>query len=479
MGGQFDYFVVLAGMRTGSNFLETNLNAFPSISCLGEAFNPYFLGYPNRTELLGFTQAQRDVDPVRLIDRIRAERGLAGFRLFHDHDTRARAAALPDPRCAKIVLTRNPLESYVSWKIARETGQWKLTDVARRRAAQIRFDPAEFAAHLDAQQGFLLEIRETLQTTGQTAFYLDYEDLRSIDVMNGLAVWLGIDERIEALDQSLKPQNPGPLRDKVANPDAMERTLARLDAFSVSRTPIFEPRRGPAAPSYIAAAEAPLLFLPVSGAPVAEVRTWLAALDDATEDQLRSSMSQKDLRQWKRRHPGHRSFTILRHPAARAHAVFCARILQTGPGCLSQIRDTLRRVHRLPIPKSWPDEGYDRAAHRTAFRAFLEFLRANLAGQTAIRVDSAWASQSQILQGFGEFAPPDHVWREEEWRSAAADLSARMGLPPVPAPDAASDEPFQLADIHDADIETEIRQIYQRDFMMFGFGPWRASGAAD
>ena len=53
MTGNFDYFVVFAEMRTGSNFLESNLNAFDGIECHGEAFNPHFIGYPNKTELLG------------------------------------------------------------------------------------------------------------------------------------------------------------------------------------------------------------------------------------------------------------------------------------------------------------------------------------------------------------------------------------------------------------------------------------------
>ncbi|MEL7131520.1 MAG: nodulation protein NodH, partial [Pseudomonadota bacterium] len=45
---KFDYFVVFAEMRTGSNFLEANLNALDGLSCYGEAFNPGFIGYPKK-----------------------------------------------------------------------------------------------------------------------------------------------------------------------------------------------------------------------------------------------------------------------------------------------------------------------------------------------------------------------------------------------------------------------------------------------
>ncbi|MBU0780159.1 MAG: sulfotransferase domain-containing protein, partial [Alphaproteobacteria bacterium] len=110
-------------MRTGSNFLEANLNMFDGVACLGEAFNPHFIGFPNTPDLLGMTQADRESDPQALIDRVKQAEGLNGFRFFNDHDSRVLDIALTDPRCAKIVLTRNPVDSFVSWKIASATGQ--------------------------------------------------------------------------------------------------------------------------------------------------------------------------------------------------------------------------------------------------------------------------------------------------------------------------------------------------------------------
>jgi len=46
MSDRFDCFVVFAEMRTGSNFLEANLNAFDGLTCHGEAFNPFSLVIP-------------------------------------------------------------------------------------------------------------------------------------------------------------------------------------------------------------------------------------------------------------------------------------------------------------------------------------------------------------------------------------------------------------------------------------------------
>ncbi|MDA3858937.1 MAG: nodulation protein NodH, partial [Roseovarius sp.] len=230
MTAPFDYFVVFAEMRTGSNFLESNLNAFDGIECHGEAFNPHFIAYPNKTEVLGVTQAMRDGDPGRLIEAIKTKsEGIGGFRFFHDHDPRVLDIALDDPRCAKIVLTRNPVDSYVSWKIAQATGQWKLTNVKRRRDSKIEFDGVEFERHVGRLQDFQVFLLNRLQQSGQTAFYLAYDDLQSLEVMNGLARYLGCATVLDALDDSLKKQNPSGLEDKVSNFDEMEHALAGLD----------------------------------------------------------------------------------------------------------------------------------------------------------------------------------------------------------------------------------------------------------
>ncbi|MBE0453406.1 sulfotransferase family 2 domain-containing protein [Roseovarius autotrophicus] len=475
MESRFDYFVIFAEMRTGSNFLETNLNAFGGITCHGEAFNPHFIGYPNRTEILGLTQAQRDEDPARLIGAIKAQTaGIGGFRYFHDHDPRVLDLVIDDPRCAKIVLTRNPIDSYVSWKIAQATGQWKLTNVKRRRDSTVIFDETEFETHLAALQAFQLLLLNRLQTCGQTAFYVHYDDLQSVEVMNGMARYLGCEARLESLDASLKPQNPEPLESKVENFEAMARALTRQDRLDLSRSPNFEPRRGAMVPGFVAAARAPLLYMPVRSGPEAEVRAWLAALDGVPENTLPTKLNQGALRQWMRRKPGHRRFTVLRHPVARAHAAFCDKVLIKGPGCYRDIRRTLRQAYKLPIPGGWPDEGYDLAAHRAAFVAFLTFLKANLAGQTALRVDAHWATQAALIEGMAQFGAPDVILRENEmgpWLGALAQ-QAGYAKPPAP-PKPPAQQPFDLAAIYDDEIEQMTRAVYLRDYLLFGFRNWR------
>lgn len=474
MTDRFNLFVVLADMRTGSNFLEANLNALDGIACHGEAFNPHFVGYPNRDDVLGIGQGARDEDPSRLLDAIRYQTGvLGGFRFFSDHDPRVLDIILDDPRCAKIILTRNPLDSYVSLKIARETGQWKLTNIKRRKDARPDFDADEFAAHLAAHQAFQLKLLHRLQCSGQTPFYIGYDDLRDLDVINGLAAWLGVPSRLDRLDDGLKPQNPAAITEKIGNPEALAEGLSQVDRFDLTRTPNFEPRRGAAVPGYVVSSAIPLMYLPLRGGPVGPVTDWIASLDGAGGDP-ETGMNRKRLKQWQREHSDHRSFTVLRHPLARAHSVFCARILNDGPGSYRQIRNTLRRQFRLPIPGKMPAPGYGRDEHRAAFEAFLRFVKANLAGQTPIRMDAEWGTQAVAIEGFAQVVPPDLVLRETDLADDLPALATRLDHPaPPPFRVAATDEPHELADIYDADLERLAADIYQRDYLTFGFGPWR------
>jgi len=475
MAKTFHSFVVFAEMRTGSNFLEANLNAFAGIKCHGEAFNPHFIGYPNTTEILGVDQAARDSEPAALLRAIRHDpTAMGGFRYFHDHDPRVLDLVLDDPDCAKIILTRNPVESYVSWKIAQETGQWKLTDMKAHKTVKAIFDAAEFEAHLEALQGFQIKLMNRLQISGQTAFYVAYEDLQSVGVMNGIAAYLGVPEMLEVLDKNLKKQNPSPLAEKVGNYDVMERALSRLDRFDLTRTPNFEPRRGPNVPGYVVGIKAPLLFMPIAGAPQQEVRRWLAALDGEKQNALGMKMTQKDLRQWKRQNKGHRSFAVLRHPILRAHEVFCHRILNSGKGSYLQLRRTLVRRYKLPLPEEGQEDGINLDVHRTAFMAFLTFLKGNLAGQTAIRVDAAWATQAEVVQGFGEFTYPDMILREETLAQDLPLLAAGVGCNSAATLEPAGFHgPHVLEDIYDDEIEALGADVYQRDYMMFGFDRWR------
>ena len=472
---KFDYFIVLAEMRTGSNLLEANLNMLAGVSCHGEAFNPSFLGHQKAEELLGIDHAAREDNPDLLLERIKDSDTLAGFRFFHNHDPRILQTCLDDPRCAKVILTRNPVDSFVSWKIAQATGQWKLTNATHAKTISIDFDPDAFEAHLEALLTFQSHLQRALQTSGQTAFYIGYDDLRDVDVVNGLAAFLGVEARLSNINKKLKKQNPEPLDQKVHNFDEMQQALRGLDRFDLGRTPNFEPKRGPAIPTYFAAPQSGLLYMPLRSGPDRAVCDWLGALDGGQD--VIANFSQRSLRDWQTSRQQHRSFAVLRHPVARAHAAFCDRILSNKRGSLPELRANLRKIHKLPIPPDGTDfsqnDGYDQAAHQTAFLAFLQFLRSNLSGQTSIRVDPSWASQHTLLQGMAQFALPDVILREDDLHRDLPCLASQIGIENCPAWVAgAHHEHDRLAAIYDAQIEDAAQGAYGLDYRVFGFASW-------
>lgn len=464
MSGPFHSFVLFAEMRTGSNFLEANLNALPGVTSHGEVFNPHFIGKRDQLELFGISLAERETNPKPLLRKLRSETdGLSGFRFFHDHDPRVLGLVMDDPGCAKIILTRNPLDSYVSWKIANVTGQWKLTDAKGLKSAKAHFDGCEFRSYVAKLQEFQLQLLNRLQTTGQTAFYIDYEDLSSVEVLNGLAAFLGVEGRLKAVDDTLKKQNPEPVEAKLENPEALADLIPGLDVFALSRPVNFEPRRAGAIPNVIVSQAAPVLFFPIRSAPDSIIRDWLADFGDLTE-----GLEHKGLRQWKRTNPGHRSFTVVRHPLLRAHVAFREMIVS---GRLAEHRRTLIRAYKAVLPD--PGAPFpDVASERAAFHVFLHYARLATAGQTGQRVNPNWASQTAILQGFATFQPLDLVLREDRLAQGLAFLAAEIGRakPAVPAADSAAKA---LEAIYDDSLEDAASEAYARDYTGFGFGRWR------
>lgn len=473
MAKSFDAFTVFAEMRTGSNFLEASLGALPDVTCYGEVYNPTFMGNHKTFNLFGYDMDRREADPIGLLNAMMdGTDGIAGFRLFHDHDDRVVDHVLAAPRIAKIILTRNPLDSYVSRKIASETGQWRLNDLKHHRAAKIRFDATEFADMLERVQTFQLRLQRGLQVTGQTAFYIRYDDINDADVLNGLAAFIGSDHRVDRASNRLKKQNPSDLEDKVENYDEMVRALSRFDRFDLGQTPNFEPPRHAGVPGFVLHPQVGLMFLPIKGAPVEPVLDWMAQIGDVGRDALLTGLTQRDVRQWMKAHPGYRSFSVLRHPIARAHEVFNRYVLPGDDPAYTDLRQAMRQRYKVPIPKDGPGDDYDLAAHQAAFLAFVGFLKGNLSGQTSVRIDPAWATQTAMLQGAANFTLPHRIVVEDDMADLLPALAAEVGVAaPSPAFDPLA-EPFPLREVYNGKVEQAVIDAYRRDYLTFGFPRW-------
>ena len=468
MGRPFDYFVIFAEMRTGSNLLEATLGQLDGLTCHGEAFNPDHIGEPKNRDLLSMTLADRLNDPMELLQRIRRADGFNGFRFFFDHEPRVLDAILNDPRCAKIVLTRNPVDCYISLKIAYNTKRWKLTDVKDKIAWKPPFKPAEFEQFLASRQEFQLRLLKSLQVTGQTAFYLDYEDTLDLDVLNGLARYLGFAQEITGISDKMVRQNPEEMADKVRNFAEMETALAKVDWANLARTPNFEPRRGPGVPRFVAAKDAPLLYMPILPHRDTHVRAWLGAFGDGGVIQ---DFNQKSLRAWKRKAHGHRSFTVVRHPLLRAHDSFGAVLRDEQ---FADIRAALRRDFNVEIPADDAVADMSAQAYGAALVAFLRFVTVNLNGQTVLRQDVHWASQWSVLRGFADFATPDLICREDTLAQDLAHLTRAISVRKMPVLPGIEPHPyFGLEQVYADELERSARDAYQRDYMTFGFANWK------
>jgi hypothetical protein len=313
-------------------------------------------------------------------------------------------------------------------------------------------------------QAFQVQLLNRLQVSGQTAFYIDYDDVLDLDVINGLAAFLEVEGRLEKLDLSFKKQNPEPLREKVSNPAEMVAGLGRMDFFNIDQTPSFEPRRQAAIKDYVAGVDVPLLFQPVKASVEERVQRWLRDYGEVV-----NAFDRQSLKGWRQDRPGHRSFTVLRHPLARAHAAFCEYLDKEW---MPELRGHLRRVHKVELPAKGQD--YDDAAgHRAGFLKWLEMTKHLHAGRTELRTPPQLATQLATVTGFAQLQAPDHLLREERLAEGLEYLCAEVGVAMQALPEAVEKQAFALAELYGRDLEAAARDAYGRDYAAFGYGDWR------
>ncbi|TGD72480.1 hypothetical protein E4634_13175 [Mangrovimicrobium sediminis] len=222
------YACILAGMRTGSNLLQSYLNQCPGIVCLGELFNPVFVGVdrPDMEEggFGGYRRDDvqaRDRDRIAFFNRLLAEAGNRElvFRLFDGHGAWAWRRVMRNRQARKVVLTRDPLEAYVSLELARATRQWVLLDSADRKVTQIEFNPVDYLAFAQERATYYSNICGRLEASGQAFVRIDYAELDDLEAVNRVIDFICPGQALSALPDTLVRQNPGTLAAKIANYD--------------------------------------------------------------------------------------------------------------------------------------------------------------------------------------------------------------------------------------------------------------------
>lgn len=496
---KFSYFIVFGTMRCGSNLFQQSLNQFDDVVCYGELFNPAFIDGPKTTDFMGLNKLDREKNPDQLIEKIvdnNAE-GIAGFRFFENHDPRIMESALHDPQCAKIILQRDYLQSFVSLKIAQKTDQWMLRDEGSRKHAKIIFNPGEFENYRSKMESYYAEIQSALQTSGQTAFWISYPDQKDVDVLNGLTSFLGYPEKLKKLKEITIQQNVGEWASKIENIEEFQSHLANNPTQNHHHRSIKKTVR-PNIPKMITCVSRPVLFAPIPGGPNDEIIRWMSALDQSPVDQenifsavndgtiLHTGHSRRTFYEWMETNQGLVSISAVRHPVVRAYSVFNDKIFATGPNCYNAIRAQLVSSYNVELPPVdmcvpekltdlIPNE-WQQKHHRAAFHQFLKFLFKNLNGQTSIRQDGTWAEQSQFISAFNSAVPITHIIREGKMDSAFRFIENELECetPDLPMP-ISQYHLYPLDDIYTQQTENLTRKVYITDYVRFGFSDYYAA----
>ncbi|MFN3261004.1 MAG: hypothetical protein ACE37J_10630 [Pikeienuella sp.] len=440
------YFVIFGAMRTGSNLLETSLSRYPGLVGLGELFNPGFIGAPGHRFGWGFDIAARSRAPEAFLDAVIAAHPgrTPGFRLFDGHDARMIARAAADPAAARILLTRDPLEAHLSLLIAEETGQWMLGREEDRKRAKVRFDPAAYAAFAARRAAHYDGLRAAMRAAGAPWLELDYADLTDPAALDGAARHAGATGAAVTRAPAILRQNPGPVSDKVENPEDLPEGAA--------------PSRPPApAEGGFALMEASraldLVWCVMPGAGEASVR-GLAAEIEAAEGHApappaapaSAAMVERRLRR------GGLLFAFARHPAARLSALFAE--MRAGRA-LPEAQAALARRF-----------GEDGPEEDAAFDAFLDLAEEAL---SAAAPAPAFAPQTALLAAAAEAAPLSHFGRAEEGPGA---LLARLGRD-LPGAEGRFRRRLGRTKRPGPAQAARIFALYRRDFLRLGYPPPR------
>ena len=233
-------FVVIAAPRTGSNWLCSLLDSHPEILCHHEIFNPEGVHYAlsHRDGRLDFGGvAERDRAPLAVLERVWRETAghpIVGFKHGLGQSREVFAAVLADRGVKKVVIRRaGRIRTYLSEQIAHRTGEWESYPgiELRERPVRVEVDARRLREHAARNRAFYRWIAEELRASGQTALDVLYERLGSPSERERVQRFLGVLEVAE-LREATRRQNPGALRELIANFAELETELRGTELFA-------------------------------------------------------------------------------------------------------------------------------------------------------------------------------------------------------------------------------------------------------
>lgn len=217
-------FLLIGMMRSGSNFLERQLGLLPDVRCHGELFNPSFIGFSHeRKGRLAHYQRDdvqaRNEDEEAFLAKVdqSEDREVIGLRLFLDHSPAMTARLLYDPRVAKVVLSRNLLEAYISLETARDTGVWLTTEAAKSKPKPVKVEIGKFTTFALRQSLYYNDVQTVLHQTGQSYIQVDYREIKELAKLNEIAAFIGSRHQFKSVTEPIQKQNPGSLDERIVD----------------------------------------------------------------------------------------------------------------------------------------------------------------------------------------------------------------------------------------------------------------------
>jgi LPS sulfotransferase NodH len=227
-------FVIFAAPRTGSNLLCSLLNSHAAILCHHGLFNPKGIHYAldHRDGRLSFgTVEERDRTPLAFLETVWSYNGgkrAVGFKFNSGENETAAGAVIDDRAVHKILLSRrNRIKTYVSERIAEETGRWEsYGDAPREPLHRVRVEPQALLEHIERNERYYAALRQALGT--QRWLEVDYESICTNGPNGGIARLLDFLGAAagEPLRAASTKRNPDDLRALVSNFDELEVALS-------------------------------------------------------------------------------------------------------------------------------------------------------------------------------------------------------------------------------------------------------------
>lgn len=229
-------FVIFAAPRTGSNFLCSLLNSHPQILCHHGLFNPggVHTALDHRPDDLGLgTGEERDRAPAAFLARVwQRDAGMraVGFKFNSGEHAGAAELVLRDPRVHKVLLLRrNRIKTYISERIADESGLWESYPGSTvTPAPRTRVEAADLFRHVERNNRYYAGLEALLRATGQHWLVTHYESLDPGHTDGDAArivASLGLDRASRLTAGSFK-RNPDDLRALIANFEELQAELS-------------------------------------------------------------------------------------------------------------------------------------------------------------------------------------------------------------------------------------------------------------